>query len=173
MKPFEGIFGNNVELRIIEFLLPFRGVEFNITDLATEASVSRTTADRVVKKFLEWGFMRISRTDNTIKYYQVNEDSPIYKNFIDLDNKILELMLSDEELYEIHEHMESQEIFKEKPTPPKPTPQTIPIHSESSLDWQSFIHFPSTQEDLIPGGYQSCNQSACDTQYGGRGNAAN
>ena len=173
MKPFEGLFGNNVELRIIEFLLPFHGVEFNITDLAKEAGVSRTTADKVVKKFVEWDFMKISRTDNTIKFYQVNEDSPIYRNFVDLDNKILELMLSDEELFEIHEEMHSQGLFKNKPTPSKPAESLFPLSLESSFDWQSYIQHPSPTEAISQYRYMSEYQSACDNLHGGQGNAAN
>ena len=173
MKPFEGLLGNNVELRIIEFLLPFQGVEFNISDLGKEASVSRTTADKVVKKFVEWGFMEISRTDNTIKFYKVNEKSPIYQIFVELDNRILELMLTDEELYEIHDEMQRRGIFTEKPDPSRSTPLSIPIPSELNFDWKPYLQVPTLFEGIDQGGYQNCNQITCDTNFGGKGNAAN
>ena len=38
--PFEGVFGNNCELRVMEFLLPLRSMEFNITELAEEAGIT-------------------------------------------------------------------------------------------------------------------------------------
>ena len=173
LKPFEGFLGNNVELRVIEFLLPFHGVEFNITDLAKEAGVSRTTADRVVKKFVEWNFMKISRTENTIKFYQINENSPIYNIFIDFDNKILELMLSDEELYDIHEGMENQGVFQEKPKAPKPIPASIPTSIDSIFYRQNYGQMRSTFDENIEIMYQHDNQPNCNLENGGRDNAAN
>ena len=173
MKPFEELLGNNVELRVIEFLLPFHGVEFNITDLAKEAGVSRTTANRVVKKFVEWNFMKISRTENAIKFYQMREESPLYKIFIDLNNKILELMLSDEELFEIYDEMESQGIFQEKPKAPKPTTASTPIPSESFNDWQPYTQVRSPFDENIGIIYPNYNQPMCKNLYGGGSNAAN
>ena len=148
MKPFEGIMGNNVELRMIEFLLPFHGVEFNITDLAKEAGVSRTTADRVVKKFVDWNFMKISRTRAQINYYSVNERSPLYRAFIRLDNTILEQMLSDEELFEIHDEMERRELIGNRPTPLRPAPASIP-NLYDGMDWTSYLPV-AMASDTIP-----------------------
>jgi hypothetical protein len=39
--PFEKIFGDTSELRVIQFLLPMNGLEFNISDIARGADVSR------------------------------------------------------------------------------------------------------------------------------------
>ena len=98
-KPFESLLGNNCELRIIEFLLPFEGVEFNITELAREAGVSRPTADRVIKKFVEWSFMKISMTRGGTTYYELNPESLFLKLFEDFNNLIIDQMLTDEEMY--------------------------------------------------------------------------
>ncbi|MCK9278853.1 MAG: ArsR family transcriptional regulator, partial [Methanoculleus sp.] len=56
-RPFEGVFGNTCELRLLEFLLPLYDMKFNVTELSEEAGVSRVTAGRVVKKFVEWGIL--------------------------------------------------------------------------------------------------------------------
>jgi DNA-binding MarR family transcriptional regulator len=48
--PFEGLLGNNCELRMLEYLLPLEGVEFNIAELAEEIGVSRATATRIIDK---------------------------------------------------------------------------------------------------------------------------
>ncbi|CVK34330.1 conserved protein of unknown function [Methanoculleus bourgensis] len=42
VRPFEGVFGNTCELRLLEFLLPLDGMKFNITELSEEAGVSRS-----------------------------------------------------------------------------------------------------------------------------------
>ena len=90
MKPFEGIFGNTCELRIIEFLLPLKGIGFNISELAEEAGVSRATAAKVINKFIGYGIMTVSREQDGTKHYKVNPGSPFVKLFEDLNNIIIE-----------------------------------------------------------------------------------
>ena len=52
--PFEGIFGDSRELRLIQFLLPTKGLEFNISELARETGISRQTMIKLVRKFEKW-----------------------------------------------------------------------------------------------------------------------
>ena len=106
-KPFEGLWGNSCELRTIEFLLPLHGMEFNITELADDVNVSRQTISKIVKKFDEWGIVKI-RMENSITYYSVNGDSPLIKAWENLNNVMIEHILGEEELYEIHEYLESR-----------------------------------------------------------------
>ena len=44
-KPFDGLLGNNCELRMLQYLLPLEGIEFNTAELAEEVRVSRVTAN--------------------------------------------------------------------------------------------------------------------------------
>jgi len=104
--PFEGIFGNNCELRVMEFLLPLKGMEFNISELAEEAGVSRPTANRVIKKFVEHGVMKVAQKRGGTSYYEINPESPFVKLFEDLNNIVIEQMLGEEMLYRIHEAMQ-------------------------------------------------------------------
>ncbi len=62
VRPFEGIFGNTCELRLIEFMLPLDDMYFNVSELAEEAGVSRTTAGKIAKKFIDWGIFRATNT---------------------------------------------------------------------------------------------------------------
>ncbi len=65
-KPFEGILGNNSELRTLEFLLPQHGIEYNISELADEVDVTRQTMARVVKNFEQWGIMTPTKSERNI-----------------------------------------------------------------------------------------------------------
>ncbi|WP_156153659.1 winged helix-turn-helix domain-containing protein [Methanosarcina sp. MTP4] len=112
MKPFEGLLGNNCELRIIEFLLPLEGIEFNVTELAEEVGVSRPSVIKSIKKFLEWGLIKSKRAGN-LTYYSMNHESPIIKNIQQLNNLLIEKMLGDDVLYEIHEYIESKSFSVE------------------------------------------------------------
>lgn len=106
VKPFEGILGNNSELRTIQFLLPFKNMEFNITELAEEVGVSRQTISKVVKNFVEFGILNVSCERSGVRYYQLDRTSPFVALFGDLNNLLVEHMLGDEELYQIHEYWE-------------------------------------------------------------------
>jgi hypothetical protein len=110
VKPFEGLLGNNCELRMLEYLLPLHGIEFNIAELAEEVGVSRITATRIVKKFVEWRVLKSPRTiDNTV-YYCINRESSIVKSIEQFNNVLIENILGDETLYEIHDYWEAQRL---------------------------------------------------------------
>lgn len=107
-RPFEGLLGNNCELRMLEYLLPLEGIEFNITELAEEVGVSRVTATRIVKKFAEWGVLKSPRTIGNTAYYSINHESPVVKSVEQFNNVLIENILGDETLYEIHDYWEAQ-----------------------------------------------------------------
>ena len=106
-KPFEGLFGNNSELRMIEYLLPLDKIEFNINELAKDVGISKIIADRNVKKFLKWGLLNITRNTGTTAYYSINLESPIVKCIEQFNNTLIEKILGDEKLYEIHEYLKT------------------------------------------------------------------
>lgn len=107
-SPFEGLLGNNSELRMLEYLLPLEGIEFNITELAEEVGVSRVTATRNVKKFVEWGILNLTRAAGATTYYSINHESPIVKSIEQFNNVLIENIIGNETLYEIHEYWESR-----------------------------------------------------------------
>jgi|GEM_PF-1231359 len=94
-NPFEKILGNTCEMRIIEFLLPLEDLEFNVTELAEESGVSRVTAGKVIKKFVEWGLL--IKKDDSIPCYRLNHDNQIVKSIKLFNTAIIETMLGEEE----------------------------------------------------------------------------
>ena len=91
-EPFEKIFGNTVELRLLEFLMSVPRDDFTISELERVTGVSRTSVDKVVKKFIEWGISKeVSRRGN-MTMYALNEDSPIVKAAYALNGAIMERM---------------------------------------------------------------------------------
>lgn len=126
MKPFEGLLGNNCELRMIEYLLPLEGIEFNLTELAQEVGVSRPSATKAVKKFVEWGLIN-ARKKGSSTYYSINIESPIVQNILQLNNLLIEKMLGEETLYEIHDYLEGKKPLAETTT------VNLPMEGESRL----------------------------------------
>jgi len=115
MKPFEGLFGNTCELRMIQHLLSLEGLEFNLTELAEEVDVSRPSAIKAVKRFVEWGLVN-ARNEKNITYYSLNRKSPIVETILQLDNLLIEKMLGEETLCEIHDYLESKKQLIERNT---------------------------------------------------------
>ena len=107
-KPFEGIFGNTAELRLLEFLLPLEGLSFNLSELAEEAGVSRPTVQKVVEKFVEHGILKVAKKQGNTKFYEINPTSPFVMLFEEINNVLIEEMLSEETLAEIREYWESK-----------------------------------------------------------------
>jgi hypothetical protein len=93
-RPFEGVFGNTCELRLLEFLLPLEGMEFNVTELSEEVGVSRVTAGRVVKKFVAWGILNAS--NRKIPRYSINPSSPIIRALESVNNALIGQIIAEE-----------------------------------------------------------------------------
>ena len=73
--PFEGILGNTIELRVLEHLLWIPTKDFNISELARSAGVSRPAADKVAKKFAEWGIVETLPKRGNMTFYRLNAGS--------------------------------------------------------------------------------------------------
>lgn len=123
--PFEGILGGNCELKILEFLLPLKDMDFNISELAEEAEVSRPTANNVIKKFVEWGIMEVSQRRGGNDYYQINPDSPFVIAIENFNNTIIEHILGEETLHEIHDYW--------KQHAPKPSAATTSVEAKPEM----------------------------------------
>lgn len=115
VKPFENIFGDTSELRVIQFLLPMKNYEFNISELAEGADVSRQALNRVVKKLLKWNVLKITSKHLNANYYSLNPNSGFVEVFENLNNRIIEQILGEEKLeeiakYSLERHIQMQPI---------------------------------------------------------------
>jgi len=77
--PFEGLFGDTSELRVIQFLLPLKGLEFNISELARNTGISRQTMISITKKLTKWNVLKLTSRHGNANYYSINEDSALLK----------------------------------------------------------------------------------------------
>lgn len=102
--PFEGLFGNTCELRLIQFLLPLKELDYNISEMAREIGMSRQAVEPVVKKFVKWGVLKTTNRHGNAYYYALNEKSGFAEAFENLNNRIIEQMLDDEALLQIEQY---------------------------------------------------------------------
>jgi len=91
-QPFEGLFGDTCETRLLQFLLPMYGIEFDMTDLTKEVKHPRHSISKAIKKFSDRGMVKIRKEGRT-RLYSINEESPLVKRFEDFDNSLIESMV--------------------------------------------------------------------------------
>jgi DNA-binding transcriptional ArsR family regulator len=112
VAPFEGVLGNNSELRLLEFLLPLKGMDFNLSELAREVGASRPTIHRVVRNLVERNVLRKARKEGRIAYYTLNDQSPFVTLLVEFNNLVVEEMLPDETLMQIGDIMKERVSFR-------------------------------------------------------------
>lgn len=103
-KPFEGLFGDSSELSVIQFMLPLKGLEFNISEISRGTGVTRQTLVHVVRKLVKWSVLKIASKHGNANYYALNEESGFIEAFESLNNCIIEQMLGAEKLAEIADY---------------------------------------------------------------------
>jgi DNA-binding transcriptional ArsR family regulator len=88
-QPFEGIFGDTCETRLLQFLLPMYGIEFDMAELTDEIKLTRQSVSKAMKKFSEHGMVKIRKEGRTWMY-SINEESPLVTRLEDFDNSLIE-----------------------------------------------------------------------------------
>jgi len=91
-QPFEGLFGDTCETRLLQFLLPMYGIEFDMADLTEEIKLTRQSISKAMKKFSDRGMVKIRKEGRTW-LYSINEESPLVKRLEDFDNSLIESMV--------------------------------------------------------------------------------
>jgi DNA-binding transcriptional ArsR family regulator len=100
-QPFGGLLGDTCETRLLQFLLPMYGIEFDMAELVEEIGLTRQSIAKAMKKFVERGMVKIRKEGRT-PLYSINEESPLVKRLEDFDNSLIESMVGPEE-YLYHE----------------------------------------------------------------------
>jgi len=96
-RPFEGILGNTVELRIIEKLIAMPDSEFNVTELGNMTGVHRDSASKVIEKFLRWKIIqKIARRGN-MDLFKLNSDEPLVISINTFNDSIIMQMFPEVE----------------------------------------------------------------------------
>jgi DNA-binding MarR family transcriptional regulator len=106
-QPFEGLFGDTCETRLLQFLLPMYGIEFKMADLIQEVKLTRQSISKAMKRFSERDMVNIRKEGRTW-YYSINEESPLIKRLEDFDNSLIESMIGEEEFKEIEKTHEKR-----------------------------------------------------------------
>ncbi len=103
-SPMRAIFGVHPQVKVVETLLLHPDFEYNLTELAESAEVSKATIFELRDKLLHYGIMKPTKKVGRIQLYQFDKDSPAGKLLNSLSIKLadidVDLMLKGEELKE-------------------------------------------------------------------------
>jgi len=105
--PFEGLLGDTCETRLLQFLLPMYGIEFDMAELVEEIGLTRQSIAKAMNKFAERGMVKIRKEGRT-PLYSINEESPLVKRLEDFDNSLIESMIGAEEFKKIEKAREKR-----------------------------------------------------------------
>ena len=88
---FTRAIGNTPKIKVLEFLIEGRELDYSISDIAEGAGIGRTTLLRIWDDFVELGIVKNTRNIGNAKLYKLNITSPFVRKFVDLfDTLVIE-----------------------------------------------------------------------------------
>ena len=79
---FKEAFGNGPVVRVLDFLIEGRELDYSLTDIARNADIGWTTLHRIWGRFLKLGIVKHTRTIGNAKLFRLNTTSPFVKQLI-------------------------------------------------------------------------------------------
>ena len=87
---FVNVFGDTPMIRIIDFMLcEGRYFDYSLSEIARHSGVGWSTLHRLWPKLVENGIVVKTRQIGRATLYKLNQENPIAKELIKLDNKII------------------------------------------------------------------------------------
>ena len=109
--PFGGLLGDTCETRLLQFLLPMYGIEFDMAELVDEIVMTRQSIAKAMNKFAARDMVKIRKEGRT-PLYSINEESPLVKRLEDFDNSLIESMIGAEEFAKIRRTGKKEPVRK-------------------------------------------------------------
>lgn len=83
--------GDTPKIKVLEFLIEGRELDYSISDIAEGAGIGRTTLFRIWDDFVELGIVKNTRNIGNAKLYKLNTANPFVRKFVDLfDTLVIE-----------------------------------------------------------------------------------
>lgn len=81
--------GDSPQIRVLDFLLTEREIDFSITDLAKNSKIGRATLYRIWKDLIKNKLIVKTREIGRAKLYKLNAENPFIKHLIKLDDDLI------------------------------------------------------------------------------------
>ena len=86
---FTKAIGNTPKIKVLEFLIEGRELDYSISDIAEGAGIGRTTLFRIWDDLLELKIIKPTREIGNAKLYKLNMENPFVKKMIGLFDSIV------------------------------------------------------------------------------------
>ena len=88
---FTKAIGNTPKIKVLEFLIEGRELDYSVSDIAEGAGIGRTTLFRIWDDFVELGIVKPTRVIGNAKLYKLNLENAFVKKMVDLfDTLVIE-----------------------------------------------------------------------------------
>src|SRR3989338_9821577 len=86
---FVRTFGSSPVIKVLNFLLQGRELDYSMSDIARNSDISWTTLNRVWAGMEKTGLIKNTRKIGKAKLYKLNSENEIVKRLIDLHRQLL------------------------------------------------------------------------------------
>lgn len=86
---FRETLGDSPVIRVLEFLIEGRGLDYSLSDIAENSNIGWTTLHRIWNKLVELKMVILTREIGRAKLFKLNEENPAVKNLIKLYDTLL------------------------------------------------------------------------------------
>jgi len=90
MSTFIDFMGNSPKVRVIDYLLTERDLDFSITDLAHNSNISRATLYRIWNSLIKYNIIVHTRIIGKAKLFKLNKNNNVIKKLIEIDEMLTE-----------------------------------------------------------------------------------
>jgi len=86
---FRKTLGDTPKIRVLEFFIEGRELDYSITDIAEGAEIGRTTLFRIWEDLVKNKMIIFTRQIGNAKLYKLNIENPLIKKFVEIFDEII------------------------------------------------------------------------------------
>ena len=86
---FRNTFGDTPKIRVLEFLIEGRELDYSISDIAEGAEIGRTTLFRIWDDLLKARIIKFTRQIGNAKLYKLNTNNPFVKKVVEAFDEMI------------------------------------------------------------------------------------
>ncbi|HLC65672.1 MAG TPA: hypothetical protein VJI46_06135 [Candidatus Nanoarchaeia archaeon] len=86
---FREALGDTPVIRVLDFLIGGRGLDYSLTDIAENSNIGWTTLHRIWDRLIKFGMVVPTREIGRAKLYKLNAENPAVKDLIRLYDTLL------------------------------------------------------------------------------------
>jgi len=91
---FIAYMGDSPTIRVLDYLLTERDLDFSLTDIAIHAGIGRATLYRILDNLLAYKILIPTRIIGKAKLYKLNKENKVINKLIEIDDMLVKQELN-------------------------------------------------------------------------------